>query len=68
LSPAGIRRLEDLAGRRIAVAGGTTNERMLAAAPESFIFRECERLWRADGDLPLPWYSDALESTSEYDA
>ncbi|MEF8755005.1 MAG: amino acid ABC transporter substrate-binding protein [Accumulibacter sp.] len=29
---AGIRRLEDLAGRRIAVAGGTTSERMLAAA------------------------------------
>lgn len=43
-------------------------KRMLATAHESFIFREFERLWRADGDLPLPWYSDALESTSEYDA
>ena len=29
---AGIRRIEDLAGRKIAVAGGTTSERTLAAA------------------------------------
>lgn len=42
-------------------------KRMLASAHESFVFRAYERLWRADGDLPLPYYSDEPTGGSEYD-